>query len=207
MKSIPALPRILERLAISLAVFVLIPAAAHATTRNKANNTTNLNLAGSWDTLPGAADIAQWTNTVTAANTTVLGADLSWAGIKIVNPGGLVTINSGNTLTIGASGIDLSTATQNLTLNCGLTLSSGGLTKNGTNTLTLAGANTYTGTTTISGGTLVLSGDADRLPTATTLAFTGTGGTFNPNSEIGTTNFTNLTKCEWVGMSHHCTKR
>ena len=40
------------------------------------------NLASSWDTLPGAADIAQWEFTVTAANSPVLGADLSWAASK-----------------------------------------------------------------------------------------------------------------------------
>jgi len=63
MKSTPAIQRILRGLAISLAAFVLIPAAAHAATRSKQNNADNLNLASSWDTLPGPADIAQWTNT------------------------------------------------------------------------------------------------------------------------------------------------
>ena len=33
-----------------------------------------------------------------------------------------MTLGAGNTLTVGASGIDLSTATQNLTLSCGLAL-------------------------------------------------------------------------------------
>jgi autotransporter-associated beta strand protein len=124
MKFNPPNTRIL--FAISLAAFVLIPATAHAATRSKQDNTDPLNLASSWDALPGAADIAQWTSTVTAGNTTAsLGADLNWAGIKIVSPGGLVTINSGNTLTVGTSGIDLSTATQDLTLSSGLTLSGG----------------------------------------------------------------------------------
>ena len=105
-----------------LAVLGLSQPAAHAATSTKQNNSTALNLAGSWDTLPGVADIAQWTSTVTAANSPGLGADLSWLGLKIVSPGGLVTLAAGNTLTVGASGIDLSTATQNLTLNSGLTL-------------------------------------------------------------------------------------
>ena len=146
----PAIQRILHGLAISLAAFVLIPTAAHAATRSKQNNTDNLNLASSWDTLPGPADIAQWTNTVTADNTTSsLGADLSWAGIKIVSPGGLVTINSGNTLTVGTSGIDLSTATQDLTLNCGLTLRNSGQQSwkaAAGRTLNVAGTFTHTGT-------------------------------------------------------------
>jgi autotransporter-associated beta strand protein len=93
-----------------------------AATSTKQNNSTNLNLTGSWDTLPGTTDIAQWTSTVTAANSPALGADLSWLGLKIVSPGGLVTLAAGNALTVGASGIDLSSATQNLTINSGLTL-------------------------------------------------------------------------------------
>lgn len=40
---------------------------AIAATSIKQNNSTNLNLAGSWNTLPGAADIAQWDATVAAA--------------------------------------------------------------------------------------------------------------------------------------------
>ena len=96
--------------------------AVFAATSIKQNNSTNLNLAGSWNILPGAADIAQWDATVLAANSPVLGGDVTWLGLKIVGPGGLVTLGAGNTLTLGASGIDLSTATQSLTLSCGLTL-------------------------------------------------------------------------------------
>jgi len=117
----PAFP-----LAMAIAALLAVP-SADAATRIKQDNTDPLNQASSWDTLPNAADIAQWDITVTGANSTLLGADLSWAGIKIVDPGTVpgtepVTIGAGNTLTIGTSGIDLSTATQNLTLGCGLTL-------------------------------------------------------------------------------------
>ena len=104
------------------AALALSQPAAHAATSTKQNNSTALNLAASWDTLPSAADIARWTSTVTAANSPTLGADLSWLGLEIVSPGGLVTLAAGNTLTVGASGIDLSGATQNLMLNSGLTL-------------------------------------------------------------------------------------
>lgn len=144
------LPNTRILLAISLATFVLVPAATHAATRSKQDNTDPLNLASSWDVLPGASDIAQWTSTVTAGNTTAsLGADLSWAGIKIVGPGAAVTINSGNTLTIGTSGIDLSTATQDLTLNSGLTLLNSGQQSWAAaagRTLNVAGTFTHTGT-------------------------------------------------------------
>jgi len=56
----------------------------------------------------------------------------------------------------------------------------GGLTKVGTGTLILSGANTYTGTTTITAGQLTLSGAADRLSTSG--AITITGGTLDLNN-------------------------
>lgn len=181
------LPNTRILLAISLATFVLVPAATHAATRSKQDNTDPLNLASSWDTLPGPTDIAQWTNTVTAGNTTAsLGADLSWAGIKIVGPGAAVTINSGNTLTIGTSGIDLSTATQDLTLNSGLTLLNSGQQSWAAaagRTLNVAGTFTHTGTVvsftnfnaaaTLSG----LTNDASGILGA--WATTGSGATLN----------------------------
>lgn len=121
--------------------------AGFAATSIKQNNSTDLNLAGSWNTLPGAADVAQWDATVLAPNSPSLGGDVGWLGVKIVNPGGLVTLGAGNTLTLGASGIDLSTATQSLTLNCALTLqgrqswqAAAGRTLNVAGTLTRVGA-------------------------------------------------------------------
>jgi autotransporter-associated beta strand protein len=112
---------------ILIAITLLLAPKAQATTRTKANNTTNLNLTGSWSggVVPGSTDIALWNNTVTGANTVLLGANLNFGEMQITNPGGLVTINAGNTLTlsgVSGTGIDMSTATQNLTLNCAITL-------------------------------------------------------------------------------------
>lgn len=175
-------------------------ASADAQTINKANNTTALNLAGSWVSggPPGSTNIAQWTSTVTAANTTVLGADQAWLGIKIVGPGGTVTINSGNTLTLGASGIDMTTATQNLTLNpsvilsadqdwnaqSGRTLTKAGTTNLGGFTLSLKGSGTKTITGVISNGALAVSAGTSTLSGANTFAggVTLSGGTLNMNS-------------------------
>lgn len=67
------------------------------TVRYKANNTDNLNLASSWSVaIPTAGTVAGWNNTVTGANSVNLGADLSWLGIRILDPGGAVTIGGAN---------------------------------------------------------------------------------------------------------------
>ena len=66
--------------------------------------------------------MARWDSTVAGSNTTTLGSSHYFGEISILNPGGPVTINAdGNTLgLIGVSGtgIDMSAATQNLTINC-----------------------------------------------------------------------------------------
>jgi fibronectin-binding autotransporter adhesin len=148
----------------------------------KANNTNNLNLGTSWvgGTAPDSTKIAIWNDTVTAANTTVLGADATWAGISILNPNGLVTINGSNTLTLGAAAIDidLGTATADMALNCPLALSDSnawnvaatrsltlggqvsgafGIDKLGDGTAILSsGLNSYSGNTSVSAGALKL---------------------------------------------------
>ncbi len=134
---------------------------------------------------PGSADIGIWDSTITAANpafaTSALGGSTGWSGIKILNPAVPIVISSGNTLTLGASGIDMSQATTNLTLNntvalganqswvvtngqtlavnavisgnFGLTLNGGG---NTNGTIILNAANTYTNGTIINGGIINL---------------------------------------------------
>jgi autotransporter-associated beta strand protein len=133
---------------IFLASVVLLAGAAHlsAATIIKANNTDNLNLASSWTNgvVPGTSDVAKWDSTVTSANAVSLGADTSWSGINITNPGGPVTINTGNTLTLGTNGIDMSRASQNLTISSGLTLGPGTQKWNATNGTTLTVNGTFT---------------------------------------------------------------
>src|SRR5215472_17474031 len=114
-----------------------------AATIIKTNNTDNLNLTTSWigGVVPGPSDIAKWDSTVTSANSVALGADTTWTGITITNPGGPVTITAGNTLTLGTNGIDMSGASTKLTISSGLTLGPGSqkwIVTNGT-TLTVNG--------------------------------------------------------------------
>ena len=92
----------------------------------KAANTGDLNIGASWTggIAPTAGDIALWDSIVTAGIAAQMGGDLSWLGIRETNVGGprdtagtFISIDdtgSQDTLTLGAGGIDLSTATQAL---------------------------------------------------------------------------------------------
>ena len=167
-------------------------ATLQAASITNADAAVTLNLAGSWvgGVPPGSGDVAVWDSTVQNNLTKTLGASASWGGIQFLNPGGLVTVGAdGNTLTLGASGIDLSDATTNLTLSNpvilganqswnvtnGQTLTVGGiisgagwLTLNGGGnggTVVLNGADTYTGGTLINSG-IVVPGVAGSFGTA-----------------------------------------
>ncbi len=132
----------------------------------KADNANTLNLGSSWvgGTAPAAGTVAQWDSTVSAGNCVVgMGTALSWLGISITSPGGPVTIpNTGVVLTLGTSGIDMTSASKDLsipggltlggnqtwTVNSGRTLTIGAL--NGTATIIKAGAGTNVLTTAVS---------------------------------------------------------
>jgi len=85
----------------------------------KQNDADNLNLTTSWvgGIVPNTNDVAVFDNTLPSGATNLLGATLSWSGIKVLNPGGPVTIQVGNVLTNGPSGIDMSSATTDLSLS------------------------------------------------------------------------------------------
>ncbi|MCU0780871.1 MAG: autotransporter-associated beta strand repeat-containing protein, partial [Akkermansiaceae bacterium] len=82
------------------------------------------------------------------------------------------------TLDNGASQPVLNIINQSLAIS-GPLEGTNGFSKTGAGTLELAGASTFTGVTTLAAGTLKTSGGSDRLPTGTTLAFTGTSGTLD----------------------------
>jgi autotransporter-associated beta strand protein len=104
-----------------LASLLAITGIARGADFFKADNSAALNLLASWtnNAVPGPTDTAVWGSQVSGANTTnVLGANTTWNGIQILNPGAPVQISAdGNTLTNGAAGIDLSQATENLVLS------------------------------------------------------------------------------------------
>lgn len=105
-------------LLLAASMVVVFSSTASAADITKADNLDNLNLGTSWvlGNAPGANDVALWNSTVTSASSTLLGANLTWGGIKITSPSGAVSIGAGNTLTLGTGGIDMSGATQGLTI-------------------------------------------------------------------------------------------
>lgn len=146
--------------------FGLASAAASAADVIKANNTNALNLGTSWasGTAPTSSDVALWNSTVTAANTSALGGDVSWQGIKLQAPGGKVTITgAANTLSLGSAGINLLSGSQQLEIQ---------------SRVTLLTSQTWSLNTTASGQSLILN--AQSSPTAftmggNTLSLTGAG--------------------------------
>lgn len=121
---------------------LLLPKLATATDFIKLQNNTALNLAGAWssvgdgDGLADGDDILLWNSTYTtpgiATTLSQLSGDLSVLGLKVTNVGGALNAattmvgfqntTSANTLTIGASGIDLSAATQTLMIQSKITI-------------------------------------------------------------------------------------
>jgi len=85
-----------------------------------AGNTTNAQNA-----VPTAADTMLFNNLITGASTyrlsNIANSNLALNGIRLANPGGAITLqnsdNQSQTLTLGAGGIDMSLATQNLTIS------------------------------------------------------------------------------------------
>lgn len=147
----------------------------HAADIVKDNNTNDLFGGSSWvgAVAPGSADVAVWNSTLTGANSASLGTSTAWAGIRIVNPGGNVGINvaTGRALSVGASGIDMSTATADLSI--------GG---NGLIRPTGSSTSSYNVPT---GRTLTLNATFQATSGTTTVNFNG-AGTVNINKLGGT---------------------
>lgn len=157
---------------------------------------------------PGAADIIAFNNLINGARTLdvsqTASTNLSVAGLLVLDPGGLITIRNENgqnqTLTIGASGINMSAATQSLTLSSdtttagfalsvvlgapqtwsvrdGRTLTVSTAVNTGPNALTIQGGTSGAGTVLLSGnvtggGALSISGMPTGAGNAVTLSGT-----------------------------------
>ncbi|MGD0768719.1 MAG: autotransporter-associated beta strand repeat-containing protein [Tepidisphaeraceae bacterium] len=153
-------------------------AASHADTFGANGTLTTLNVAGAWHDEtgalsgpPGSGDLAQFDSgtALTATTTFTLGANTTWAGLSVTNPSLAVLIGGGtdasNTLTLASSGVNMSAATQSLTLSDALVLGTAETINVGTGAtftesitstlngnLTFAGAGNATFTGVINGG-------------------------------------------------------
>jgi fibronectin-binding autotransporter adhesin len=110
------------KICVRTIVFSFISISVFAADVQKADNSDDLNLGSSWvsGTAPSAADVALWDSAVTSANSVDLGADITWDGLKITNPGGSVSISGTNILSLdggAAVDIDMENATQDLVFN------------------------------------------------------------------------------------------
>lgn len=175
-------PRFIKRFASSAAIVVCasLCAAASASADQTWTGATDAlwTTAANWNTTtPGSGDVVIFNASSTANLATTLGADFSVLGLSVVDPAAAVSVATGNTLTLGSSGIDMSTATQSLTINAPVTLGAAhswnvatgrtltvngivggtvGLTKAGGGDLSLVGANTFTGGVALNAGRLRL---------------------------------------------------
>ncbi len=156
-------------------------------TTTKANNTSALDQADSWtnNILPTVYDTARWDGAYTVGGVAGIGAGLAVNGIQIAAPSTSVSITAGTgALTLGAGGIDLTSATQSFTSFAPVVLAAPqswtvasnrivqinapvsdagagrGININGPGSVVLASDNTYTGTTAVSAGTLHLGASA-----------------------------------------------
>jgi rhamnogalacturonan endolyase len=162
-------------------MFCLCPPVANAATIFKADTANNLNVAAAWSNsvAPGASDVATWNRLVVNNTNSALGANLSWSGIRILDPAGPIILRSGNTLTNGASGIDLSLAAASLTLSNALVLGAN-QSWNVTDgqTLTVAGVVSGARVLTITNSGTVILGAANTYSAGTVIA----GGIVQPNT-------------------------
>ena len=125
-------PRSFRHLALRSLIAAVIVAAVASQAATAATRTWTGSINTGWGTTgnwadgvgPTSADTALFDATSTANLATTLTTSTSILGLQVTSPTGAVSIGT-NTLTLGTGGIDLSAATQNLTITSGVTLATG----------------------------------------------------------------------------------
>jgi len=185
--------------------WALLQVPAQAVDIEKANNTTALDSTGSWlgGSAPDSTNVAVWGSALTTDRTASLnGASLSWAGIRSTSSFNH-TISGSGALTLGASGIDLSSAGGNFSfafpagsivigadqtwnIAAGRTLSFSNFSSSGSGKVTLNGSGAVSFSGAVFGtGALNIDGNIKLRPTSVAI-----GNALNANSDfsIYTTN-------------------
>jgi hypothetical protein len=116
---------ILRALTIALAAVAAMPAAPAATRTWTGAVDQVFGTVGNWNIgVPDAVDTALWGASSTANLSISLGTPQAVYGLQLTSPGGAVSLG-GSTLTLGAGGIDMSAATQGLTITSNLAVGAG----------------------------------------------------------------------------------
>jgi autotransporter-associated beta strand protein len=181
MKTMNLIPHRLAVL-LGLGCALSLSALADQTWKGTSDNLWSTTLNWSGGAAPLSTDNVVYNGTSTANLSNWLGSTYTIAGILFTNPAGPVSI-SGSALTINGGGINMSNATQNLTLAAPIALGASntwvvnanqtllvsgllsgaganGIYKDGFGTLYLSGANTFTGGFTDNGGQVWINNSA-----------------------------------------------
>ncbi len=143
--------------------------------------------AGNWTTaaVPNPGDSILFNNLSTANLSTVLNQDFYLAGVTILNPAGPVTIGGANTLGVSASGFNLQSASQDLTITAPVNLTAnqnwnvttnrslninGGVSGGGGPIIVGAGAVNLNSPSTVTAATIVSTGSTLNLGAANVLS-------------------------------------
>src|SRR5262249_1026676 len=130
-------------------------------------------------TYPGATNINDGTladgSALALSNTAVVIANLSTASLNVTASSTIGSLAgggaAGRTVTVAGNTLSVGNDNTPTTFSGTITGTTGGLTKVGTGTLTLANTDSYSGATTISTGTLKLGGSStDRIPDASSVS-------------------------------------
>jgi autotransporter-associated beta strand protein len=196
---------------------------SNITSHTKADNTSNLNLGGAWESgnAPGAADYLIFNSDFTQSGALSTDASMTIAGLRVTSGTGLIDINNSDTFTTGSLGIDMATATrdlrvaslatganQNWNIAAGRTLTLDGLsgtadvTRMGAGSLMLNGANTLQGTLNITGGLTTLGAPSAISASGSISVGTGAALTLRLGSGLfGAGDFDNLWNNTLTGVT------
>lgn len=168
---------------VGIAALSSLPQQVMAASIYKTNNAAALNVASSWtnNAVPAGLDTAIWdANVSTAANcTNVLGANMTWGGLTIVNPAAPIQISAdGNALTL--TNLTMTSSTVSMTLNCGLIVGGNptwqiGSSASTPNVLTIGSAMSGPGNIKQQYGKIKLAPAAGALPGTMAYSFSGAG--------------------------------
>ena len=167
--------RISLKFSIVASILLMVGAmSVQAANVTKLDTTTMNGGVADWSAAPATTDVGEFGATPTLAHMAAmtLGGNLTLGGLQMDGTTlGPLTVASGNTLTLGTSGINMSAANNNMTFNCALTLG-GAQTWNAASGRTL----TFGGSSISAGANLLTIAGAGSTSIGATAIISSTGG-------------------------------